>query len=77
MLYILTVLKQDRVHRLGQKRETTVFRLVMEDSIEQMVLDIQAEKRKLMMAAFQEKSNKRMAGKSARIGDIQRLLQGR
>ena len=47
----------------------------MEDSIEQMVLDIQAEKRKLMMTAFQEKSNKRMGGKSTRIGDIQRLLR--
>ena len=65
----------DRVHRLGQKRETTVFRLVMEDSIEEMVLDIQAEKRKLMMTAFQEKTSKRSAGKSTRIADIERLLK--
>ena len=62
----------DRIHRLGQLRETTVFRLVIDDSIEDTVLEIQQEKRKLMMTAFREKSNKR-AG--ARLGDIQRLLQ--
>ena len=44
----------------------------MDDSIEDTVLEIQQEKRKLMMTAFQEKSNKR-AG--ARLADIQRLLQ--
>ena len=65
----------DRVHRLGQKKETTVFRLVMEDSIEERTLEIQAEKRKLMMTAFQEKSNKRTGGKSARLSDIEKLLK--
>ncbi|KAH0173538.1 SNF2 family DNA-dependent ATPase domain-containing protein, partial [Aureobasidium melanogenum] len=49
----------DRVHRLGQTKKTSVFRLVMEGSIEERTLDIQAEKRKLMMMAFQEKDNKR------------------
>jgi SWI/SNF-related matrix-associated actin-dependent regulator of chromatin subfamily A3 len=38
----------DRVHRLGQKKPITVFRLVMKSSIEERVLDIQEEKRKLM-----------------------------
>lgn len=65
----------DRVHRLGQKKETTVFRLVMDDSVEERTLEIQAEKRKLMMAAFQEKSSKRTGGKAARLNDIQRLLR--
>ena len=65
----------DRVHRLGQTRPTTVWRLVMNDSIEDQVLDIQAEKRKLMMTAFQEKAGKRMKeGKTARMGDIERLI---
>lgn len=64
----------DRVHRLGQKKETKVFRLVMDNSIEERTLDIQTEKRKLMMAAFQEKSSKRGAGKNARLGDITKLL---
>ena len=66
----------DRVHRLGQTKPTTVWRLVMNDSIEDTVLNIQAEKRKLMMTAFQEKTGKRMKeGSSARMGDIERLLK--
>ena len=65
----------DRVHRLGQTKETTVFRLVMEGSIEERTLEIQKEKRKLMMTAFQEKTTKRMGGKTARLGDIEKLLK--
>lgn len=65
----------DRVHRLGQKKKTTVFRLVMEGSIEERTLDIQAEKRKLMMVAFGENSSKRGADKAARLGDIKKLLR--
>lgn len=66
----------DRVHRLGQQRPTTVWRLVMEGSIEERVLDIQAEKRRLMMTAFQEKGGKRAGGgKIARLGDIENLLR--
>jgi len=65
----------DRVHRLGQKKETKVFRLVMDGSIEDRTLEIQAEKRKLMMMAFQEQSSKRGGGKNARLGDIAKLLK--
>ncbi|EGP87933.1 SNF2 family DNA-dependent ATPase domain-containing protein [Zymoseptoria tritici IPO323] len=64
----------DRVHRLGQKKETKVFRLVMEGSIEEETIRIQTDKRKLMALAFSEKSNKRAAPKTSRIADIQRLL---
>lgn len=66
----------DRVHRLGQKRETTVFRLVMSGSIEERVLNIQSSKRKLMMLAFSEKQAKRGNEKGARLDDIQALLKG-
>ncbi|KAI9667568.1 MAG: hypothetical protein M1821_000384 [Bathelium mastoideum] len=64
----------DRVHRLGQKRPTTVFRLVMEGSIEDRVIQIQQDKRKLMMLAFAEKAGKRMNSKSARLADVEKLL---
>ena len=64
----------DRVHRLGQKRPTTVFRLVVEDSIEDRVIQIQQDKRKLMMLAFAEKAGKRMNSKAARLADVERLL---
>ena len=65
----------DRIHRLGQKRDCTVWRLVMEESIEERVLDIQDRKRKLMMAAFRETENKRERGRRTRLADIQRLLE--
>lgn len=66
----------DRVHRLGQTRPTTVWRLVINQSIEEKVLGVQADKRKLMMTAFREKGGKRAkAGKTARLGDIERLLR--
>jgi SWI/SNF-related matrix-associated actin-dependent regulator of chromatin subfamily A3 len=38
----------DRVHRLGQKKDCRVFRLVVEGTIEDNVLSIQQDKRKLM-----------------------------
>lgn len=63
----------DRVHRLGQKRPTTVWRLVMEGSVEERVLDIQAEKRQLVNKAFQEK-NKGEKSKETRMADIAKLL---
>lgn len=65
----------DRVYRLGQTRPTTVFRLVMEDSIEGRVLDIQGEKRRLMATAFGEKQVRR-GEKSARLADVEKLLGG-
>ena len=64
----------DRVHRLGQTRPCTVWRLVMEDSIEEHVLEIQAEKRKLVGKAFQEKTQ-RGREKATRMGDIMKLLR--
>jgi SWI/SNF-related matrix-associated actin-dependent regulator of chromatin subfamily A3 len=65
----------DRVHRLGQTRPTKVFRLVMSNSIEDKVLEIQKRKRKLMMLAFAEKKAKRGNEKGInRLADIQTLL---
>jgi len=63
------------VHRLGQTKETTVWRLVVEESIEERVLEIQAEKRKLMMTAMREGAGKRAKGRESRVGDIERLLR--
>ena len=63
----------DRVHRLGQTRPTTVWRLVVEGTVEERVLDIQAEKRRLVSEAFQERSRGGKA-KETRMVDIARLL---
>lgn len=64
----------DRVHRLGQTRETTVWRLVMENTVEERVLDIQYEKRALVSKAFQEQDGKRKKAKESRMGDVLKLL---
>lgn len=65
----------DRVHRLGQTRPTTVWRLVMEGTVEERVLDIQAEKRELVNKAFQEKQGKgKKQAKETRMADVLKLL---
>ncbi|KAK3390577.1 helicase-like protein [Podospora didyma] len=64
----------DRVHRLGQTRPTTVWRLVMENTVEERVLDIQSTKRELVDKAFQEKKNKGKETKETRMADILKLL---
>ncbi|KAJ5903394.1 hypothetical protein N7504_005777 [Penicillium tannophilum] len=64
----------DRVYRLGQKRETTVWRLIMEDSIEERVLDIQGRKRELMLAAFRETGKKKAEDRATRVADLENLL---
>jgi len=80
----------DRVHRLGQKRETTVWRLVVEGSIEQRVLQVQENKRKLVGQAFKDdeeeggddladgkkKRRRRGKGRETRLADLQMLLRG-
>ncbi|KAI1928277.1 hypothetical protein LOZ65_002053 [Ophidiomyces ophidiicola] len=65
----------DRVYRLGQKRPTTVWRLVMEGSIEDRVLDIQKCKRDLMTTAFREKNAAKGEEKRTRLADLGMLLQ--
>ncbi|KAI5288476.1 hypothetical protein KEM54_005187, partial [Ascosphaera aggregata] len=62
----------DRVYRLGQTRATTIWRLVVENSIEDRVLEVQKKKRELMSAAFKEKEFG--LSREARIADIQRLI---
>ena len=65
----------DRIYRLGQKRECSVFKLVVKDSIEQRVLAIQEEKRLLMRSAFNEgEDGAPMRRREDRIRDLERLL---
>ena len=66
----------DRVHRLGQKRKCKVVRLVVEGTIEDEVLQIQAKKRQLASEAFGEKDGgrKRKEQRAGTLRDIERLL---
>lgn len=69
----------DRVYRLGQKRETRVWRVVVKGSVEERVLDVQGEKRALMGVAFAEKEGSEGRGKRRRgvgLGELERLLGG-
>lgn len=65
----------DRVYRLGQTRETSVWRLIMEESIEDRVLDRQEEKRKLMLDTFRETAKKKKGeDRATRIAELEQLL---
>ena len=37
----------DRAHRLGQKRPVTIYRLIMQDSIEEKIIQLHEDKRDL------------------------------
>lgn len=66
----------DRVYRLGQTRETTVWRLVMEGSIEDTVLKIQAAKRELSSTALSERIDKKKGeSMQSRLADLEKLLR--
>ncbi|CAJ0840720.1 443_t:CDS:10, partial [Entrophospora sp. SA101] len=45
----------DRVYRLGQTRPVSIFRFVIQDTIEERVMKLQERKRKLVSNAFGEK----------------------
>ncbi|KAI1499305.1 RAD5-like protein [Biscogniauxia marginata] len=62
----------DRVHRLGQTRPVTVYKLFVEGSVEERVIDIQKEKRKLVSLAFQEDPEGRQ--KKSQKADVNKLL---
>ncbi|KAK9240018.1 SNF2 family N-terminal domain-containing protein [Lipomyces kononenkoae] len=63
----------DRCYRLGQTRPVNVFRLVMQNSIEQRVIAIQDEKVELVERALND-GRKATKSKEARLADIERLL---
>ncbi|KAI0478113.1 SNF2 family N-terminal domain-containing protein [Xylaria cf. heliscus] len=64
----------DRVHRIGQKRPVTIYKLLVEGSVEYRVLDVQSEKRKLVALAFQDEDFVRK--EEGAVADIRHLLYG-
>lgn len=63
----------DRIHRIGQTRSVRVLRLVVKDSIEERILEMQDGKRKLASSAFKDKSDKEQ--RQMRVEDVQRLMR--
>ncbi|KAI5841318.1 helicase-like transcription factor HLTF/DNA helicase RAD5, DEAD-box superfamily [Tricharina praecox] len=58
----------DRIYRLGQTRDVTVWRLVMEDSVEERVLEVQNKKRVFVAAELGE------GGMEKTLEDIKAVL---
>jgi SWI/SNF-related matrix-associated actin-dependent regulator of chromatin subfamily A3 len=63
----------DRVHRLGQIRPVRIYRYVVKQSIEERMLEMQEEKRKLMKVAFERKVAEDV--RAARLKDVRLLMQ--
>ncbi|KAI9591356.1 P-loop containing nucleoside triphosphate hydrolase protein [Syncephalis fuscata] len=67
----------DRVYRLGQTRPVNVFQFVIEGSIEEKVMDIQAKKRALVAKAFsgiQHEGQPTEERRETRIADLQSIF---
>ena len=63
----------DRVHRLGQQRNVKIHRYIMKGSIEERMVELQEEKKKLMKAAFDRSVAQNL--REARIRHIRILMQ--
>lgn len=61
----------DRVHRIGQKEEVKVVRLIAKNSIEERILVLQEKKRNLARKAFQGKAKDR---REVSIDDVRTLM---
>ncbi|XP_022743331.1 putative SWI/SNF-related matrix-associated actin-dependent regulator of chromatin subfamily A member 3-like 1 [Durio zibethinus] len=62
----------DRVHRIGQKEDVKIVRLIARNSIEERVLELQERKKKLAMEAFGRKGTKNR--KEVTIDDLRTLM---
>jgi len=63
----------DRCHRLGQKKEVTIFKLICSDTVEDQILKIQEKKRKMVQEAFSF-TEAAKESREKRIGDIKLLF---
>ncbi|GAB2284978.1 hypothetical protein Dimus_019433 [Dionaea muscipula] len=65
----------DRAHRIGQTRPVRVSRLTVKDTVEDRILALQEDKRKIVADAFGEnKSGSSGAGPTLTIGDLRYLF---
>lgn len=63
----------DRVHRIGQQQEVKVVRLIVRDSIEERILELQEKKMKLVSGAFRRKGDEEQ--KRMRIEDLRVMMR--
>ena len=67
----------DRVHRIGQKKEVFVHRLVVANSIEERILALQTAKRNLAQGAMGEDTGQTpsSAGNGLGLKELQKLFE--
>ncbi|PKA58989.1 Putative SWI/SNF-related matrix-associated actin-dependent regulator of chromatin subfamily A member 3-like 1 [Apostasia shenzhenica] len=63
----------DRVHRIGQREEVKVVRLIVRDSIEERIMELQERKKKLAGGIFAKKNAKEQ--REMRVDDIRTMLR--
>lgn len=51
----------DRAHRIGQMREVRIHRILVQNSVEDRILELQAKKRELVEGALDEKAGKNIS----------------
>jgi len=59
-----------RLHRLGQKRDVLVYRLICEDSVEERLLQLQEKKRKLSQQAIGDEFSTPQGGNKLTIEEL-------
>lgn len=62
----------DRVHRIGQKNDVKIVRIIARNTIEERVLELQEKKKELAKGAFGKKGPKDKS--ETNVGDLCRLI---
>ena len=61
----------DRIHRMGQTQDVTIYKFITKDSIEETMVEIQTKKKDLISGAFHMDTEER---RRQRVGDIRNIF---